>query len=305
MGRKPTVYMSEPQGWMNMLRISNSPTVVSNVMVGVGLAIVAHSQRWSDRIHPPPIQLLKPFVVITVVLLTLYFAGMILNDAFDAKRDRELRPKRAIPLGIISAKQAWITGLIMVAVATLLSFKVGVAAGISTSILAFVVLLYTFLHHTTLLAIPLMAICRALVYVVALSAFSTEYSTTLYIYCGAIALYTAILTLVGSVENEKQSKYSWVVWATLISAAVPALLYGFNSPIVWMMLVAFLIWTFLAWNHFRQTNYAPILGMHKLISGFALLDCVLIASIEEYFIMIISAICFVFTVAAHRKILGT
>ena len=94
MGRKPNLYISEPKAWMNMLRISNSPTIVSNVMVGVALAIVAHQEQWSAQMYPPALQFGKPLLFIIVVLLLLYFAGMVLNDAFDAKRDREIRPER-------------------------------------------------------------------------------------------------------------------------------------------------------------------------------------------------------------------
>ncbi len=288
-----------------MLRISNSPTIVSNVMVGVALAIVSHNALWSDRVNPPPIQILKPFFIITIVLLILYFAGMVLNDAFDAERDRKMRPNRPIPLGLISVKQAWITGLIMVTVATLLSFKIGVTTGLSTSVLAAAILLYTILHHIAFFAIALMALCRALVYFIAVSAFTTERSEMLYVFCGAIFLYTAILTIMGAYENEKCSKYSWVIWLAVITAAVPVALYGLRSPIVWLALFIFVLWMIFAWSRFLPSNHRPISGMHTLIAGFALLDCVLIASIGEYFIMITSGLCFVLTVAAHRKILGT
>lgn len=289
-----------------MLRISNSPTIVSNVMVGVALAIVAHQEQWSTQMYPPALQFGKPLLFIIVVLLLLYFAGMVLNDAFDAKRDREIRPERPIPQGVITAKQAWITGLVMVAIATLLAFKIGVATGLSTLALAFTILLYTFLHHFPVAAIPLMAICRGLVYVIAVSAFSLQnQGAILLIYCGIIASYTAILTLVGTSEHEKQTRYSWVIFMTLLPAVLPIVLYGIYSPIAWFAFIAFVIWILFAWRNFLAPDSSPISGMHKLLSGFALLDCILIASIGEYFIMIISAICFVFTVAAHRKILGT
>ena len=97
MGRKSNLYMSDTQGWLRILRISNSPTIVSNIMVGVALSIHAHHVQWSDRIHSPPLQLFKPLFFISTVLLLLYFAGMILNDAFDAKRDADIRPERPIP----------------------------------------------------------------------------------------------------------------------------------------------------------------------------------------------------------------
>ena len=306
MGRKPYLYISEPKAWMNMLRISNSPTIVSNIMVGVALAIIAHQDQWSTHVNSPPLQITKPLLIVIVLLLLLYFAGMVLNDAFDAKRDKEIRPDRPIPQGIITAKQAWIAGFTIIAAATLLAFKISVAAGISTLILSFCILLYTFLHHFPVAAIPLMAMCRALVYVVAVAAFSVENpGAILLIYCGIIALYTAILTLIGTFENNKRTRYSWMIWIALFPAALPIILYSRYSPIAWFAFFAFTIWMFLAWRNFLPPENKSISGMHKLLSGFALLDCILIASIGEFFIMIISAMCFVFTVAAHRKIIGT
>ena len=77
MGRKSNLYMSEPKAWLNMLRISNAPTIVSNTMVGAALAIVAHQAEWEMHITAPPLQLAKPLIGIIIVLLLLYFAGMV------------------------------------------------------------------------------------------------------------------------------------------------------------------------------------------------------------------------------------
>ena len=172
MGRKSNLYMSDTQGWLRILRISNSPTIVSNIMVGVALSIHAHHVQWSDRIHSPPLQLFKPLFFISTVLLLLYFAGMILNDAFDAKRDADIRPERPIPQGVISVRNAWVVGFIMLATAFLISLGIGIASGLATFALIFCILLYTVFHHSSVAAIPLMALCRGLVLVVAYSAFS-------------------------------------------------------------------------------------------------------------------------------------
>jgi len=305
MGRKQYFEMSESRGWMNMLRISNSPTIVSNVMVGVALAIVAHKEQWVDHLIPRPLHIAKPIVVITFVLLLLYFAGMVLNDAFDAKRDNMHRPNRPIPQGIIAARQAWWTGLIMTAIAILISFTLGVGAGIATVALSFYILLYTFLHHSPIAAIPLMAICRALVYIVAVVSFSSNPTEALLFFCVVIAAYTAILTTIGSFEHEERVRFPFLVFINILLALVPVIFYGMQSPIAWIAFVVFTIWMILASWDFRLSNNTPTSGMHKLLAGFALLDCVLIASIGQYNIMIISVLCFILTVAAHRKILGT
>ena len=81
--------MSEPQAWFNMLRISNAPTIFSNVMVGLALAIQSHSLEWSGTSTPPRLDFLKILFVISVAILLMYFSGMIFNDAMDAKRDKK------------------------------------------------------------------------------------------------------------------------------------------------------------------------------------------------------------------------
>ena len=306
MGRKPYQHIGEFQGWLNMLRISNSPTVVSNAMVGLAFVIQGHAAFWSERITPPALQMLVPLTLIVVVLLLLYFAGMVLGDAFDVERDTIQRPDRSIPSGIITSRQAWSAGFFMVGLAILVAFGISITAGISTSCLALSVLLYTYLHHARFLAIPLMGLCRGLTIIVAVSAFSSDYfSQSVWWYVGALFLYTAILTFIGTYENNSTKKTSGAIVLMVFPLGIAALAQGSPSPIVIGIAVAFCAWMMFAWKNFRKAEEGSKHGMHTLLSGFALLDCVCIASLGEYHIMVIPALCFVLTVAAHRKILGT
>ncbi|MEM7700142.1 MAG: UbiA family prenyltransferase, partial [Verrucomicrobiota bacterium] len=77
-------------------RISNLPTVWTNVLVGWFLC----GGNWSMAL----------LMVISAVSL-LYIAGMTLNDAFDAAWDREHAPERPIPAGDISRKAVAILGI--------------------------------------------------------------------------------------------------------------------------------------------------------------------------------------------------
>ena len=74
-------------------RVSNLPTVWSNVVVGwlIGGGLFG----W-------------PILWIVVGVSLLYWGGMTLNDAFDAKWDRENAPERPIPSGAISRPATWI-----------------------------------------------------------------------------------------------------------------------------------------------------------------------------------------------------
>ena len=80
-------------------------------MVGLGIAIFAHNQEFAERLHSPTLNFSKPLFFITIALLAFYFAGMVLNDASDAKTDQKHRPERPIPCGAINRRDAWITGI--------------------------------------------------------------------------------------------------------------------------------------------------------------------------------------------------
>ena len=77
-----------------MLRISNAPTVVSQVFAGAAVG-------WYALPHGTTL-LSGPLVLVLVGVFLSYLAGMILNDVCDARIDAAERPDRPIPSGRIS-----------------------------------------------------------------------------------------------------------------------------------------------------------------------------------------------------------
>ena len=305
MGRKTYQHMSEAQAWFKMLRISNSPTIISNVMVGLALAIQSHTREWADRATPPRLDFLSILVAISLGLLLIYFSGMIFNDAIDAKWDKKHRPNRPIPSGMIKKRDAWLTASFALGSGVLLC-GMNRDSMLFPLLLAVVVLAYTFLHRWFVPAIVLMALSRALVYVVAMFALGHPPPFVhLLGFCIAIGVYTALLTLIGRREHEGASKHASLVWLMVVPPFIPLAMYGGVTSFFWIMLVVFIVWLLIAWRDFRKSTNQPIAGMHKLLAGFCLLDCVLIASIGEISLMIVSLVCFVLTVAGHRKVIGT
>ena len=77
-------------------RISNLPTVWTNVLVGVmlGGGSLADSR----------------LALLMVALSLFYVGGMFLNDAFDRDFDAKHRPERPIPSGQVSAHEVFIAG---------------------------------------------------------------------------------------------------------------------------------------------------------------------------------------------------
>src|SRR5215469_15374724 len=74
-------------------RVSNLPTVWSNCLAAWLLGGAGPRPR---------------FFCLTLGATLLYTAGMFLNDAFDAGFDRQYRPERPIPSGLISRPTVWL-----------------------------------------------------------------------------------------------------------------------------------------------------------------------------------------------------
>ena len=226
---------------------------------------------------------------------------MILNDAFDAKFDKINRTERPIPMGIITRPTAWCAGLVLLGAVSIFGLGHGSANGLVLLVIA--VLLYTFLHRWFVPALALMAICRALVYLIVANPEQGENCTLLITFCAAIAFYTAVLTCIGRFENNKKTTLSWATWLLLLP---PLFVVVENLPNSWLACIPLTFmtyWIWLAWLDFKSDN--KIAGMHRILSGFCLLDCVLATTLEQYVIAGLCALCFIITVVFHRRILGT
>ena len=149
------------RSWLELLRISNLPTVWTNVLVG---GVIANSAFLGGR------SLGFPAGTMIVVLISgscLYLAGMVLNDVFDLKIDRQERPSRPIPSGRVSRRSAAMLGTILLVVGASFPWTISIETGITALVLAGLVVLYERSHATTPWSVLVMAACRAGLYVMA------------------------------------------------------------------------------------------------------------------------------------------
>ena len=293
MGIEPNQPINKADAWLSVLRISNSPTVVSNILVGTAIAIHVQGKYYTSN---PSYN-----IFFAICILAAYFAGMILNDAFDAKYDKIHRPERPIPSGAIPRCAAWIAGLVLLGLVSIFGFGHSAANGLLLLVAA--VLLYTFFHRWLIPAIVFMSLCRGLIYLIVAYPILGDDNTQLITFCIALAIYTAVLTFIGRFEHKKNANFTWATWLLLIppfyvvSTHLPIALFAY-IPLAFMS-----SWIWLAWRDFRANN--TIGGMHRILSGFCLLDCGLATSIESYVIAGLCLGCFFITNGFHRKILGT
>jgi 4-hydroxybenzoate polyprenyltransferase len=165
--------------YLRLGRVSNLPTVWTNVLAGAVLA--------GAPLQP------RTIAVLLVALSLVYTAGMFLNDAFDRRFDAQHRADRPIPQGLVTPLEVFAVGYGLLGAGSLLLVAYGAAfwAGLA---LAATVVLYDAWHKTNPLSPALMALCRALVYVTAALAVSGTVRPAVLIGAGVMFAYLIALT---------------------------------------------------------------------------------------------------------------
>jgi 4-hydroxybenzoate polyprenyltransferase len=171
------------RAYLLLSRVSNLPTVWSNVLAG----LVAGAALPDSTTSP-----------ITVALLMLaasafYTGGMFLNDAFDAPFDRRARPERPLPRGEVGLTEAFVAGgaLLALGLALVSSNRGALMVGMG---LAAAVVFYDARHKGSAVAPLVMGACRGLVYVMA--AATGVLSSAAWAGAGVMLVYVAGLTVV-------------------------------------------------------------------------------------------------------------
>ena len=170
-------------------RVSNLPTVWTNVMAGMALAGAE----------------LRPLVVIPIALAVslLYVAGMYLNDAFDAAWDARHRPERPIPSGEVRRGTVLAVGVaLLVAGFVGLAVVGGEQGALGGAGLAGLIVLYDAVHKKTFVAPAIMGACRAAVYIAAaLAAGALPFPTRLYVGAALLLLYIVVVSMIARRET--------------------------------------------------------------------------------------------------------
>lgn len=171
-------------------RVSNLPTVWTNVMAGLALNGGALEA--------------SVIVPLGVAVSLFYVAGMYLNDAFDWRWDAQHRPERPIPSGEISAAAVFTAGFAMMAVGLgILAVGPGrpwpFYGGLG---LAACILIYDISHKRNPIAPVVMGLCRVSVYVIAALAAAAHLKTAVYAGAGLQLAYLIALTLVAKHEHK-------------------------------------------------------------------------------------------------------
>ncbi|MFO0827519.1 MAG: UbiA family prenyltransferase [Phycisphaerales bacterium] len=156
--------MSSLRAYLELSRISNAPTVVSNVFAGAALGAYVGPAAISAW----------PVAASAVACVAFYVAGMALNDLFDRTTDARERPTRPIPSGRVSASGAAIFATALIALGLAFLASTNVAALLAGAALVGCILLYDSIHLTHRWSVLVMGACRGMVYVVAALAIGAD-----------------------------------------------------------------------------------------------------------------------------------
>lgn len=281
-------------------RVSNLPTVWSNVLTGMVLS----GAMGVDA----------PLIVLLLASLTLsYTGGMFLNDAFDREIDGRERPGRPIPSGRVTAVAVFAWGFGMLGGGLLLLLAAGymvsggtewrpAAAGLA---LAGAIVLYNAWHKENPLSPFVMGLCRMLVYVTAGYAAARMLPAGLFLGAGVLLCYLIGLTFAAKQENLNRVGNLW----PLLFLAAPfvytpvALGLDWAGMAIHAIFAAWVLYTlsFLVMPSRRNVPRAVV----SLLAGICLLDALLISAAGGGALAWLAAAGFPLTLFLQRWVSGT
>ena len=202
------------QTLLRLGRVSNLPTVWTNVIAGATIANTAAN--------------IIDIALIGLAMTAFYVGGMYLNDFFDRDIDARERPGRPIHAGDISAGAVSAIGFILLAVGVVLLVRFGLLTVIWGLALAGAIVLYDAWHKGNVFAPVIMGLCRAFVYLATGAAVSGEIRVALIAGAVALAAHVIGLTYAAKQENLNQVDRLWplAILAGPLLFALPGLSTG-------------------------------------------------------------------------------
>jgi 4-hydroxybenzoate polyprenyltransferase len=280
-------------------RVSNLPTVWSNVLTGMALAGTAAVDC--------------RLLLLVVSLSLFYVGGMFLNDAFDHGFDAKARPERPIPSGQVSAVQVHAFGFGMMAVALALLAWLGygyepftqwrpVVAGLA---LAAAIVFYNWHHKNNPLSPLVMGLCRMLVYVTAALAVTMALPQPVVVAAVVLLCYLIGLTYAAKKEHLGRLENIWPL-AFLAAPVICGIYLAPAQPVVLLPMALLAAWaSYALWLLRRRKPGDVPRAVISLIAGISLVDAILLSGAGHVLFAFLAAVAFVITLALQRWITGT
>lgn len=291
---------ARPPPWKVLLilgRVSNLPTVWSNVLAGVVLAA-----PFSTHLR------LRSVLLLGLAMSAYYVGGMFLNDYFDREIDARERAERPIPMGWIDASRVASIGygLLVVGFALLTLESFLAAAGLYPLVagLALIgaILLYDRWHKGNPLSPLIMGMCRVLVYVSSALA-SGGASSELGGAALSLLAYLIGLTYIAKHESGKVGLFGTWPLAMLAAPLGFGVAFGEFGFGVIVAAAAFGLLVHFAVARIRVQQIGPAVGL--LIAGIALVDALFVAAFADGWWWLAAMAACALTILLQRRIAGT
>lgn len=279
-------------------RVSNLPTVWSNVLAGAVLS--------GGRLEAGALGALL------IALSLFYIGGMYLNDAFDRKIDARERPERPIPSGKISAAKVFGIGYGMLAAAIVIlvvtaggwSDRPGWPAVTSGVALGTVIVYYDARHKRDPLSPLWMGLCRVLIYTTVGLTVAGHVSTPLI--GGALILLSYLIGLTYVAKQETLTEYRNLWPLLFLFAPFVYSVSVFSSAGGALIYAGFLGWVCYAISWLIRKGRVNIpRAVISFIAGISLLDALLIAGAGRLGLALWGVAGFVLTLFFQRYVRGT
>ena len=280
-------------------RISNLPTVWTNVLAG---ALLAGGSLGDARLP-----------LLMLALSCFYIGGMFLNDAFDRDFDARHRPERPIPSGRVSAPQVFTIGFGLLAAGLVaIAWQGRAAAGgpawhalAAACALAVAIVFYDAFHKNNPLSPLVMGLCRVLVVVTAAYAYTASPPSAVWLAATGLLCHLIGLTYIAKQEHLDRIGHLW----PLGFLALP-LLYGaslaVSATLAALPLVLYAAVLVLALGLLRRRRPGDVpRAVVTLIAGMSLFDSVVLAGAGQAGAAALAIAAFVLTLALQKWVSGT
>ena len=276
--------VSKGRSYLELARVSNLPTVLSNAVGAGALAATLDAAVVG---------------IVAAAMGLFYTAGMFLNDYCDRHRDRLERPERPIPRGDVSPAEAlgW--------TAVMFTVGLGLLALTGTfwwgAVLVALIVLYDVWHKTNPLSPLLMAGTRVCIYLITGAALQVAFADAA-LWGGMLGCYVVGLTQLAKLESRGA-----LTWWPLALLYVPAVTAVVLHPGLWTGTAAALFTFWVTVNVRKSLKGKQHLGqvVGNLIAGMCLLDAMVAAQAGRPEIFLLCLVLFPLTCFWQRYVQGT
>lgn len=209
--------------YINLCRVSNLPTVWTNVLAAIVLSGAGFA--WHD------------FIPLAVSMSLFYSGGMCMNDIMDLQRDRTEKPFRPLPSGSVSVRHATVmTGVLFAGALLLLSLSRHASSLPAGLVLLGLIVSYNLFHNRRYQSVLLMGACRLMVFLV--SSMAVAGTVSAYVITAGLVqfAYTVIISIVARFERAQPGELTFPVIPLMIScmSLVDGILLSFFSSFAWL-----------------------------------------------------------------------